>query len=576
MSFTVVNSANGNGGSTSQPVTISIAAGHTVGCVWYFDDFGAGGSVSNITDSAGNVYALGNSITDGGTHSAGTASSLAIASSITSVTLNTVGAGGGFLGLWVWDLSASGTISLADTKAAFIPSTTTGANAVSTGSMSITSADGLLLAAVVDLSSAGMTVGTGFSADATGQNGSPGEHKAVTASAPATFTCASAGTGAVVAGLAFQVAGAAGATAYNKPRSSGPGISPNRQSMFAARPLSSVLAGTTGVLQGLSLSQSIGLGTLTAVGAMSGLGTAGALTRGTLSASGSLSGLALSLATGLGSVAGSGSLAGLAISLSQPRGTLLGAGALVGLATGQAVALSNLTALTAGSMQGLAVAQSVARAALTGAGALSGLALGFSEGFGQLTGLSAGSLQGLALSTSMARGSATGAGALSGLGLSAVVSRAALASNVSLQGMGLSISVALGTLRGQPILSGGPRYIVARSYLRSFTVSALTDRRFDEIEPGEAWPLTFDFASEFAPGETLVSIVSVAITCIVGTDLAPSGILNGTPALDATSTKVVVPVKPFIAGNDYRIVVATTTTNTVKAPILVGVLPVRL
>ena len=210
MSFTVNNSAEADGGGTTLSVTISIAAGHTVGCVWYFDTFGAGGSVTSITDSGGNTYALGNSTNDGGNHSIGTASSIAIASSVTSVTVHTTGAGGGYLGLWVWDISATGTISLASTAAAFTFPTTTLADGVSTGTLSTTSSDGLIVGAAKDESSAPVTVGTGFTADASGFGGTaPSEHKAITASAAATFTDSQAGDSALAAGLAFQVSGGA-------------------------------------------------------------------------------------------------------------------------------------------------------------------------------------------------------------------------------------------------------------------------------------------------------------------------------------------------------------------------------
>lgn len=147
-----------------------------------------------------------------------------------------------------------------------------------------------------------------------------------------------------------------------------------------------------------------------------------------------------------------------------------------------------------------------------------------------------------------------------------------------------------------PVLVGGPRYIIsrpfsrrflvarpqarnfiaARSVIRTFEVSALSKLRFDALEPAEYWPLTFNFVPDLAAGETLTGILSVTVTCVAGADPSPAGILNGAQAIDATSTKVIVPVKPLIDGNDYQIVVATSTTNSLKGPVLVGVLPVRL
>lgn len=126
-------------------------------------------------------------------------------------------------------------------------------------------------------------------------------------------------------------------------------------------------------------------------------------------------------------------------------------------------------------------------------------------------------------------------------------------------------------------LLGGPRYIVGRHYLRLFTVNALTRLRFDQIEPGESWPLTFDFTPDLAAGETLTSIASVSWKTLVGTDATPAAQQTGTPGIDPTSKKVIVPVTAsMLSGNDYQITVATTTSNTQKGPILVGVLPVRL
>lgn len=144
------------------------------------------------------------------------------------------------------------------------------------------------------------------------------------------------------------------------------------------------------------------------------------------------------------------------------------------------------------------------------------------------------------------------------------------------------------------ILRGGPRYIIGRAYrrlftvyrdvrtfritrrfIRTFTVSALTKLRFDEMEPGEAYKLTFDFTPDLPSGISIVSISSVAYLTVQGTDPDPSAIANGTPGIDSTSMKVIVPVKVEIDGCDYEITVSATTTDGLIVPVLVGVLPVR-
>jgi hypothetical protein len=99
---------------------------------------------------------------------------------------------------------------------------------------------------------------------------------------------------------------------------------------------------------------------------------------------------------------------------------------------------------------------------------------------------------------------------------------------------------------------------------------------FKELQPNEAWPLVFDFTPDLSPGETLTGINgSVGIVTVRGVDSAPAHILNGIAALDSTSKKVVVPVKPDIDGCDYRFTVSVNTTNPKKTPIIVAVLPVR-
>ena len=50
----------------------------------------------------------------------------------------------GFFDVWVWDISGTGTITLADTKALYTDFTTTGTDALTTGTLSLTATDGLI------------------------------------------------------------------------------------------------------------------------------------------------------------------------------------------------------------------------------------------------------------------------------------------------------------------------------------------------------------------------------------------------------------------------------------------------
>ncbi len=205
MSFTVHGSSAGFGGSISQSQTISITAGHSVVVAVGFDDFGGAGVVS-VIDSDANVYTLGVSATDGGSRSLRSGYFLNLPNSITSVTaLATVG---GFLTLWVWDISASGSISFADSDAAgYLSSTTTTADALTSGTLTIAASDGLILGACLDASNSTVNSGTGFSTDAGASAAYVSEHKDVSTSAAATFTATSTGASAIVAGIAFEVSG---------------------------------------------------------------------------------------------------------------------------------------------------------------------------------------------------------------------------------------------------------------------------------------------------------------------------------------------------------------------------------
>lgn len=97
---------------------------------------------------------------------------------------------------------------------------------------------------------------------------------------------------------------------------------------------------------------------------------------------------------------------------------------------------------------------------------------------------------------------------------------------------------------------------------------------FEQIAPGEENVLTFIFAPGLPSGVTLTGSPTVTVKTIEGVDANPTGILNGSSALDGTSTMVLVPVAPTVDGVQYvvRVLCATTQSNIKLA--LPAILPV--
>jgi hypothetical protein len=203
MSFTVNNSAaNTTTGGTSVSVSISIPTGHSVGVIARSTNAGT------LSVTGNNAYTIGNTVIGSFSDQLKSFYSLGIGSSETAIVLNSTASE--FLSFVVWDITATGTIAYADSEGQCYvfnnPSTTDG---VTTGSMTLTSADGLLISAGWDPGGGTLTIGTGFTADATAL-AMVSEHKAVTASAAATWTDNTANSRPVVMGLAFQVSGGGG------------------------------------------------------------------------------------------------------------------------------------------------------------------------------------------------------------------------------------------------------------------------------------------------------------------------------------------------------------------------------
>jgi hypothetical protein len=206
VSFTV-NQKAGTSGNTASPVTltISIPAGHTIGAVVI--DF-SNATIGTVSDSAGNTWHAGNNANDG-SRSVGAFYSIATANAVTSVTYTNSGSSACLL--FVWDLTATGTISYASSAGVIFsfsaPNTTDGCT---TGNLAITSTDGLLLGYASSLFSNVLATGTGFTADVQGSNSTFSEHKAISASAPVTYTTPSSGDYVLIIGLALQNTSAAG------------------------------------------------------------------------------------------------------------------------------------------------------------------------------------------------------------------------------------------------------------------------------------------------------------------------------------------------------------------------------
>ena len=213
-SFTVNSAVGSMVPATSNTATISIAAGHSAVCFIEAESNGAavpGIASGTMADSGGNSYTIGNNAAIFGSRIAAMAYSLGLASSVTSITFTpTVSSGTiNYVKLVCWDISATGTIFAHSSAAVGYPGNApSGANAVTTGSLSIGSTDGLILAGLTDDSNTGSAVGTGFTKDY--DNGNQlllGEHQAVTASTAATFTAAALNDQILIAGVALQVGG---------------------------------------------------------------------------------------------------------------------------------------------------------------------------------------------------------------------------------------------------------------------------------------------------------------------------------------------------------------------------------
>lgn len=209
MSFTVNNVQSTTAAATAVTLTISISTGHTV-VAFGLSIGGTNGVAGTFTDSSGsNTYSNGKNIAGPGGYASRVASSgyfINLPSGITSVTFTST-AGSNPCGIVVYDITATGTIQYADSEGiaynANCPNTTDG---FTSGSVTITGADALLLGYATSLTGATVTAGTGFTSDGGIFMGDDiYEHKAVSSSAACTWTDATNNDTAMCVGVAFQL-----------------------------------------------------------------------------------------------------------------------------------------------------------------------------------------------------------------------------------------------------------------------------------------------------------------------------------------------------------------------------------
>ena len=103
----------------------------------------------------------------------------------------------------------------------------------------------------------------------------------------------------------------------------------------------------------------------------------------------------------------------------------------------------------------------------------------------------------------------------------------------------------------------------------------MTINRFDVKDPSEKVTLTFDFSAGLGPAETLSGVPVATVGMAFGSDLTPSGILNGSASIDPTLKLVLVPVQAGFADCDYVVKVVVPTSNASKVLALSAILPVR-
>lgn len=288
MSFTVNNSKAGLNGTDTSSVTISIASGHTIVAIALERNF-TGTTQGSFHDSGSNTYTNGSSGTAPGGLVWSAAYAIGVANSVTSVSFTTGTAGTNAVFLYVWDITATGTISFADGKGVYSNSFSTSTDAVTTGSLTVTSSDALLLGAVVPWTGDPCSIGTGFTADAAADPPNRiSEHKAITASGAVTFTLGSSGNDLVVYGFAFQVSGGGGTALTGQSAASTAGTVTQSRALAVLGQGATSTAGTVTPSRTIALtgqSATSAAGTVTPSRTLALTGQAATFTPGTITAS---------------------------------------------------------------------------------------------------------------------------------------------------------------------------------------------------------------------------------------------------------------------------------------------------
>ena len=99
---------------------------------------------------------------------------------------------------------------------------------------------------------------------------------------------------------------------------------------------------------------------------------------------------------------------------------------------------------------------------------------------------------------------------------------------------------------------------------------------FPLIYSGEKQILTFDMTKSLVAPNSLVTPAqpTITVTCVLGNDNDPQGILNGGASVDSTGLLIQVGVAPTIPGVQYLVKVNAASNNPLIAPSLAAFLQV--
>lgn len=200
---------------------------------------------------------------------------------------------------------------------------------------------------------------------------------------------------------------------------------------------------------------------------------------------------------------------------------------------------------------------------------------------------------GAAVATSTASGSLTAARALNASATSLTTSTALLSTLINMRSSAFAISNVGGALLTQIPLMGGvlvtdsvtgnlqstgspvglypqdPFFVIGQRRIR-YT------QDFPEMAPGDVKVLTFNFADELQPGETLEGIINMNVISSAGQDPgAPGTLLDGPAAYDPTLSEVMQPVHNPEPDTDYYFTVTAPTSNPFKTLTRFGLLSCR-